>query len=64
MGIVAAEPPERHVNGLEHFINHCVVGDADGCRVIALDRRAGLKPDDFCESVSKGYHSFGSDEEA
>ena len=62
--IAAAEPPERHVHGLEHFIDHGVVGDANGCRVIALDGQAGLRPYYFCEIVLKGYHSSGSDEEA
>ena len=53
-----------HVHGLEHFIDHGAVGDADGGRVVALDGRAGLRPSHFCESVSKGYHGFGADEEA
>ena len=44
MGIAAAESPEAHVHGLEHFIDHGVVGDADGGRVVALDGRAGLRP--------------------
>ena len=64
MGIAAAEPPEAHVHGLEHFIDHGVVGDADGGRVVALDGRAGLRPAHFCECVSKGYHGFGAYEEA
>ena len=64
MGIAAAEPPEAHVHGLEHFIDHGVVGEADGGRVVSLDGRAGLRPAHFCEIVSKGYHGFGADEEA
>ena len=59
MRIAAAEPPERHVHRLEHFIDHGVVGDDGGGRVAALDGRAGLRPAHFCESVSKGYHGFG-----
>ena len=64
MGIAAAEPPEAHVHGLEHFIDRGVVGDAGGGRVVALDGRAGLRPAHLCESVLKGYHVFGADEEA
>ena len=64
LGIAAAEPPEAHVHGLENSIDHGVVGDANGCRVIALDGQAGLRPYYFCEIVLKGYHSSGSDEEA
>ena len=61
---MAAEPPEAHVHGLENFIDHGIVGDSDGGSVVALDGRAGLRPSHFYESVSKGYHGFGADEEA
>ena len=64
MGIAAAEPPEAHVHGLEHFIDRGIFGDADGGRVVVLDERSGLRPTHFCESVSKGYHGFCADEEA
>ena len=64
MGIAAAESPEAHVHGLENFIDHGVVGDAGGGRVVALDGRAGLRPSHLCESVLKGYHGFGAYEEA
>ena len=64
MVVAAEEPPEAHVHGLEHFIDHCVIGDSDGGRVVALDGKAGLRPAHFCESVSKGYHAFGADEES
>ena len=64
LGIASAKPPEAHVHGLEYFINHGVVGDANGGRVVTLDGRSGLRPTNFCESVSKGYHGFGADEEA
>ena len=64
MGIAAADPPEAYVHGLEHFIDHGVVGDAAGGRVVALDGRDSLRPSHFCVSFSKGYHGFGADEEA
>ena len=64
MGIAAAEPPEAHVHGLEHFIDHGVAGDANVGRFVTLDGRSGLRPSHFCESVLKGYHGFGADEEA
>ena len=64
MGIAEADPPEAHVRGFEHFIDHGVVGDADGSSVVALDGRAGLRSAHFYESVSKRYHGFGADEEA
>ena len=56
MGIATADPPEAYVHGLEHFIDHGVVCDVDGGRVVAFDGRAGLRPAYFYESVSKGYH--------
>ena len=64
LGIAAAEPPEAYVHRFEHFIESCIVGDADGGRVVALDGRAGLRPAHFYEIISKGYHGFGADEEA
>ena len=64
MGIAAVEPPEAHVHRLDHFVDHSVVGDANGIRVVALDGRAGLRPAHLCESVLKGYHGLGAYEEA
>ena len=64
MVIAAAEPPETHVHGLEHFIDHGIFGAADDGRVISLDGQSGLRPDHFYESVLKGYYGFGADEEA
>ena len=64
MGIAAADPSEAHVHGLEHFVEHGIVGDANGGRVFALDGRIVLRPSSFYESVLKGYHGFGADEEA
>ena len=64
MVIASAEPPEAHVHGLENFVYHAIVGDADGSRVFALDGRVSLRPSHFYESVFKGYHGFGSYEEA
>ena len=62
--IAAADPPESHVHGLEHFIDHGIFGDTDGGIVFALNGRAGLRPAHFYESVSKGYYGFGADEKA
>ena len=64
LGVAAAEPPEAHVNGFEHLFHHGFVGDANGSGFVALDRRGGLMPAHLYESVSKGYHGFGADEEA
>ena len=58
LGVAAAEPPEAHVHGFEHFFHHGFVGDADGGGVFALEGRRGLRPDHFHESISKGYHGF------
>ena len=64
LGVAAAEPPEAHVHGFEHLVNLSFVGDADGGGFVALDGRGGLRPAHFHESVPKGYHGFGADEEA
>ena len=64
MGIAAAEPQEAHVHGIEDFVYHGIIGDADGSRVVALDVRVGLRPAHFYGSVSKGYHGFGACEES
>ena len=64
LGVAAAEPPEAHVHGLEHFVHHGLVGDASGGGVVALNGRGGLRPDHFHESVAEGHHGFGADEEA
>ena len=58
LGVAAADPPEAHVHGFEHFVHHGFGG------VVALDRQGGLRPAHFHESVLKGYHGFGADEEA
>ena len=54
--VAASEPPETHVHGLEHFVQHGLVGDASGGWVVALNGRVGLRPTHFEESVSEGYH--------
>ena len=64
MGVAASEPPEVHVHGFEHLVHHGFDGDASGGGVVALNRRVGLRPAHFHESVSEGYHGFGADEEA
>ena len=64
LGVAAADPPEAHVHGLENFVHHGFVGDADGGGVFALDGRGVLRPAHFHESVSKRYHGFSGDEEA
>ena len=64
LGVAASEPPEAHVHGLEHFVHHGFVGDACGSRVVALNRRGGLRPAHYDESVPEGYHGLGADEEA
>ena len=64
LGIAAAEPPEAHVHILEHFVDYGVAGDTNVGRVFALGGQAGLSPTNFCESVSKGCHGFGADDEA
>ena len=64
MGIAAEEPPEAHVHGIEHFVDHGIVGEDNGGRVVALDGRVGLRPAHFYDSVLEGYHGFGADEEA
>ena len=64
LGVSALEPPEAHVNGLEDFFHHGLVGDACGCGVVALSGRGGLRPAHFDESVPEGYHGLGADEEA
>ena len=64
LGVAASERPEAHVHGLEHFVHHGLVGDACGGGVVALNRRGGLRPAHFDESVSEGYHGLGADEEA
>ena len=62
--VAASEPTEAHVNGLEDFVHHGIVGDANGGGVVALNGRGGLRPAHFNESVSEGYHGLGADEEA
>ena len=62
--VAAADTLEAHVHGFEHLVHHGFVGDADGGGVVALDGQGGLRPAHFHESVSKGYHGFGADEEA
>ena len=62
--VASAEPLEAHVHGFEHFFNHGFVDDADGSGFVALDGLGGLRPAHFHESVSKGYHDFGADEES
>ena len=64
LGVAASEPPESHVHGFEHLVHHGLVGDASGSGVVALNGRGGLRPAHFHESVSEGYHGFGTDEEA
>ena len=64
LGVAALEPPEAHVHGFDHLFHHGFVGDANGGGVVALDGRGGLRRAHFKESVSKGYHGFGADEEA
>ena len=64
LGIAAAEALGAHVHGLEHFIYHGIVGDADGGRVVALDGQSGLRPAHFCDIFSEGYHGFGAEKEA
>ena len=64
LGVAAAEPPEAHVHGFEYFVHHGLFGDDYGGGVFTLDRRGGLRPAHFHESVSKGYHDFGADEES
>ena len=64
LGVAALEPPEAHVHGLEIFFHCGLVGDASGGVVVALNRKGGLGPDHFDESVSEGYHGLGTDEEA
>ena len=64
LGVAALEPPETHVHGLEHFVNHGLFGDACGGGVVALNGRGGLWPAHFDESVHEGYHGLGADEEA
>ena len=62
--VVASEPPEAHVHGLEHFVHHGLVGDASVSGVVALNGRGGLRPAHLDESVSERYHVLGADEEA
>ena len=64
LGVAASEPTEAHVHGLEHFFHHGLVGDTSGGGVVALNKRGGLRPAHFDESVSEGYHGLGTDEEA
>ena len=64
MGIAAEEPPEAHVHGIEDFVDHGIVGDADGGRVVAFDVRVGLRPAHFYDSVLERYHGFGAEKEA
>ena len=64
LGVAAAEPPEAHVHGFEHLVHHDFVDYANGGGVVALDWRGKSRPAHFHESVLKGYHGFGEDEEA
>ena len=64
LGVAALEPPEAHVDGLEHFVHNRLVGDASGGRVVALNGKGGLGPAHFNESVTEEYHGLGADEEA
>ena len=64
LGVVASEPPEAHVHGFEHLVQHGLVGDASGGGFVALNGRGGLRPAHFHDIISKGYHGFGADEEA
>ena len=52
LGLAASKPPEAHIHGLEHFFHHGLVGDTCGGGVVALNRRGGLRPAHFDESVS------------
>ena len=60
--VAASEPPEAHVNGLEYFVHHSLVGDASVGGDVALNGRGGLGPAHFNDSVSEGYHGLGADE--
>ena len=62
--VAASEPPEAHVHGFEHLVDHGLVGDACGSGVVALNGRRGLRPAHLAESVPEGYHGLGVDEEA
>ena len=64
LGVVALEPPEAHVHGLEHFYHHGFVGDACGSGFVALNGRGRMRPAHIEESSPEGYHGLGADEEA
>ena len=64
LGVAAAEPPEAHEHGFDHLVHHGFVGDSNGGGFVALDGQGGLRRAHFHESVSKGRHGFGTDEEA
>ena len=64
LGVAALEPPEAHVHEFEHIVHHGLVGDPCGSGVVALNRKRGLRPAHLDESVPKGYHGLGADEEA
>ena len=63
LGVAASEPPEAHVHIFEHLVHHGLVGESSGGGVVALKGRGGLIPSHLHESVSEGYHGFGTDEE-
>ena len=59
LGVSALEPPEAHVNGLEDFFHHGLVGDACGSGVVALNGIGGLRPAHFEDrSVERGYRGL------
>ena len=64
LGVAASKPPEAHVHGLKHFVHHGLVGGDCGGGFVALNRRGGMRPAHFNESVPEGYPGLGADEEA
>ena len=62
--VAASEPPETHVHGFEHLVQHGIVGHAFGSGVVTLNGRRELRPDHLDESVPQGYHGLGAYEEA
>ena len=64
LGVAASEPPEAHVHGFEHLVQHGLVGDACGSGVVAFNGRGVLRPAQLDEIVPEGYHGLGVYEEA
>jgi hypothetical protein len=55
---LVADPKESHLHGSGALFFHCVVGNACGCFVVAVDWRRWLFVAEFCEDESENDAFF------